>query len=122
MARDGAESQGRKHACSDCHAQWRGVVDPPRGGSAAVRCQETARPRRSLGRSARILKSETQGLHEDGTVEGQAAASSPAAIPAAPEARAAVPVTPEVDQNAADTLAANPVPEVAEGQTKPTAS
>ncbi len=77
---------------------------------------------RSLGRSARILKSETQGLHEDGTVEGQAAASSPAAIPAAPEARAAVPVTPEVDQNAADTLAANPVPEAAEGQTKPTAS
>lgn len=77
---------------------------------------------RSLGRSARILKSETQGLHEDGTVEGQSTASPPAAIPAAAEPRAAVPGAPEVDTGAAETTVTNPVAEAAEGQPKPTAS
>jgi sec-independent protein translocase protein TatA len=44
---------------------------------------------RSLGKSARILKAETKGLHEDGTAEADAK-QGPAAADGAPRGRGAL--------------------------------
>ncbi|MEI2715536.1 MAG: Sec-independent protein translocase subunit TatA [Candidatus Nanopelagicales bacterium] len=63
---------------------------------------------RSLGRSARILKSETKGLRDDENADAQGADQQ--ALPAAPPA----PATPAPP--------APPVAQATEEQTKPTAS
>jgi sec-independent protein translocase protein TatA len=71
---------------------------------------------RSLGRSARILKSETKGLRDDESTDA-AAAPAPALPATATEPPA---VAPAPTQNAAPAPA--PAPEVSDSQTKPTAS
>lgn len=66
---------------------------------------------RSLGRSARILKSETKGLRDDEQGDTASSDADPQALPAPPPPPPAASAPP-----------AAPVVEANEGQTKPTAS
>lgn len=71
---------------------------------------------RSLGRSARILKTETKGLRDD----DDAAADQPA-LPATAAEQPPI-VTPPAAPTVAQPAVPNPAPETAEGQSKPSAS
>lgn len=72
---------------------------------------------RSLGRSARILKTETKGLRDD----DDAAASDQPALPATAAEQPPI-VTPPAAPTVAQPAVPNPAPDTAEGQAKPTAS
>jgi sec-independent protein translocase protein TatA len=71
---------------------------------------------RSLGRSARILKTETKGLRDD-----EGAATDQPALPATTAQQPPL-VTPPAAPTVAQPAVPNPAPETAEGQSKPTAS
>lgn len=73
---------------------------------------------RSLGRSARILKSETKGLRDDEAADTDAAAATPA-LPATSSDQPPAAANPAPVQTP---VTPAPVADAADSQTKPTAS